>query len=77
MKKIVEKYFCDICGADLSLPIMSVSYPVIFHTEQDEGRNTDPYISQQKLDICESCKTKILKLNGWGAQGHNKFKTIP
>ena len=72
MKKTVEHYFCDICGKETT--VIPVSYPVIFHTEQTEGRSVDPYIDQTKLDICEECAEKAFKIHAIGAQGYNKYE---
>lgn len=70
-KKTIEQYFCDICGKQAD--VINVNYPVIFHTEQDEGRSVKPYISQEKLDMCQECLLKTLAIDGSGAQGANKY----
>jgi hypothetical protein len=72
MKKTVEQFFCDVCKKEAST--ISVNYPVIFHTDQTEGRGCAPYISQEKLDICTECGKRLLILDGWGAQGCNKYE---
>lgn len=72
MKKIIEKHFCDICGEEGF--VWNINYPVIFHTEQTEGRSCDPYISQEEMEVCDTCLRKVLKIQGWGAQGFNKYK---
>ena len=50
MKKTIVTYICDICGKTIEKPV-HVNYPVIFHTDQNEGKPTDPYISQEMLDL--------------------------
>ena len=72
MKKTIEKYFCDICGAEGA--VQSVRYPVIFHTDQDEGRACKEYISYENLDLCQQCLRKGLVFHGWGAQGINRYE---
>ena len=72
MKKVDIKIYCDVCGKE-SLNTKKINYPVIFYTEQIEGRSCNPYISQEILDICESCRDKVLRLKGYGAQGLNEF----
>jgi hypothetical protein len=56
MKIITEKYRCDICGAECEkLKVKQVNYPVVFYTEQTEGRSCKPYISNQNIDVCNNC----------------------
>ncbi len=72
MKRTVEISICDICKEEKDTAV--INYPVIFYTDQCEGRCCEPYISQEKIDVCKDCKNKICLLNGWGAQGHNEYK---
>lgn len=75
MKK--EVYTCDIsnCGNDPAYKDKELD--VIFTTEQTEGRSCPPYISRQKLDICDTCMSKLLKsgkyIQATGAQGYNTY----
>lgn len=75
MKRTIEKFYCDICGAECQ-SVKEINYPVIFHTEQTEGRGCNPYISNTKIDVCNICCKKILKLSATGAQGYNDYKLI-
>lgn len=72
MKKTTVQCFCDICGK-LADGTCTVEYPVIFHTEQTEGRACKPYISTQDIDLCNECIPKVLKIHAVGAQGHNTY----
>lgn len=72
-KEIKTIYKCDLCGKETITA--SITYPVIFHTEQTEGRSVKPYISKQNLDVCNDCCDKICMIDANGAQGHN-FYTI-
>ena len=72
MKKTIEQYFCDVCNSQED--IVNVEYPVIFHTDQTEGRIREPYISYVKIDLCKECRNKLLRLDAWGAMGHNSYK---
>lgn len=69
---------CDICKEQNKVENKVV--PVIFHTEQTEGRTTEPYLVFEKIDVCEKCYEFILNhnciLNAYGAQGHNTY-TFP
>lgn len=75
MKEIIEKYFCDICGKEAK-DIKHLNYPVIFQTEQTEGRSVEPYIYNTNIDVCPNCCKKILKLSATGAQGYNSYSII-
>ena len=72
MRLVIEKCICDICKKEVER-ITTVNYPVIFHTEQTEGRSCSPYISKEKLDLCDECAERVLMLDGWGAQGVNSY----
>lgn len=72
MKKIVEQFFCDICGKQSE--VTKIKYPVVFYTEQTEGRSCKPYIDYQEIDMCAECQDKVLRLKGFGAQGYNDYK---
>ena len=73
MKRTTVQYFCDLCYIETD-KLTEINYPVIFHTEQTEGKNCSPYISMQMLECCDSCINKIVMLHGWGAQGHNEYR---
>lgn len=77
------KINCDICESEIDendYPYVdeddAVSMPVIMTTETNEGRSCEPYLSTEKMDICDDCHAKVLKGNyvfGAGAMGHNKY----
>lgn len=73
-KKLIT---CDIkgCGAENPANVKK-QIQVIFHTEQTEGRGVTPYLSNETIDICSSCLTKVLKgnyIHGSGAMGYNDY----
>ena len=68
---------CDICKNKVENDkCLTVKFPVVFTTEQTEGRSTKPYISYNELDLCINCQKKILTVQGQGAQGYNSFDLI-
>lgn len=75
MKIKIEKLVCDVCKKEVK-KVTEVNYPVIFHTEQTEGRSCSPYISQNKIDLCDECAEKVLMLHGVGAQGFNDYTIV-
>ena len=72
MRTTVEVIKCDLCGSEADC--ISVNYPVVFTSDQTEGRPCKPYVSQQKIDVCHKCKGKILRVTGYGAMGFNKYE---
>ena len=68
----LEEVTCDICHK--VKPCLQVDYPVVFLTDQTEGRPCKPYIATQSLDICPECATGSLSITALGAQGHNCYK---
>lgn len=71
-EKIIKQTFCDICKNEAE--VQSIKYPVIFHTEQDEGRTVKPYVSYETIDMCQECLHKALVIQGYGAQGVNHYE---
>lgn len=69
----VTTYICDICGKNAKR-LTQVNYPVVFYTEQNEGKPTDPYISQEKLELCSECVDKVTRITACGAMGYNKYR---
>lgn len=72
MKKTTVQYFCDVCRREVD-HLTEVKYPVIFHTEQTEGKPCSPYISYNKIEFCTECYGKAMRLHGEGAQGYNDY----
>lgn len=77
---------CDICKEEIETLIARNAnftgvperkeIEVIFTTEQTEGRSTTPYLSSERIDICNKCLRKKLEgiaLYAWGAQGYNEY----
>ena len=76
-KKIVEIYTCDICKKETEKTnIKTLTIPVRWLTEQNEGRSIKPYITTETKDICEECLERITKVNATGAQGFNDYKIV-
>ena len=71
MKKTTEHYYCDICGEEAQ--VVTISYPVIFHTEQAEGKECTPFVSSTRLDMCVNCQKQALIVHGRGVPGRHKY----
>lgn len=54
-----DTFRCDICGREVE-HAESVTVPVLWKTEQNEGRPCEPYIACERLDLCEECLHSVL-----------------
>lgn len=71
------KHYCDICGNEIpSEDYIKIKYPVIFYTDQTEGRSCAPYIDETTLEVCIPCAKKILRVTATGAQGLNYYEIV-
>lgn len=70
---------CDICPASTAdgVEIVHEEVPVVWTTEQTEGRSISPRVRVEKLDICTACMDRIANErqmpDAAGAQGYNRF----
>lgn len=68
---------CDVCASEFgSAGHKNLQVSVIFTTEQTEGRGVAPYLSLQKLDLCNGCMKAVLNGNmlfAHGAMGYNNY----
>ena len=77
MKK--EYHICDIDGCENKVDEKgtSINMTMVFTTEQTEGRSIKPHLTNNNIDVCESCREKIISerklIIGSGAQGHNTY----
>lgn len=75
MKKIITEYYCDICGNQTNN--LEKEVPIIFLTEQNEGRPTNPYFDKNKIVLCDLCKKKVFfegkQIFANGAMGCNEY----
>lgn len=69
-------HYCDICDSNGTV-YLNKATPVVFVTEQTEGRMVDPYLTLQAMDICSECLKRMANNRelptGSGAQGRNKY----
>ena len=75
MKRTIETIMCDVCSSEVGVKSIS-NYPVVFTTEQTEGRNCSPYLAYKDIDLCKKCYNEVLYGNGIfgeGAMGHNEY----
>jgi hypothetical protein len=75
MKKTTIEYSCDICTSKENVKA-ELDIPVVFTTEQTEGRSCPHYLKFYKLDVCLKCYGIVLSGKipfGSGAMGHNTY----
>lgn len=70
-----DTFRCDICGREVE-HAESVTVPVLWKTEQNEGRPCEPYIACERLDLCEECLHSVLAIEAIGCIGNNTFSLI-
>ena len=75
MRKSIEIVTCDLCGAQRD-DVVSITYPVVFLTEQTEGHPCKPYIYISDIDVCPVCKKRILMVNATGCMGVNEYEVV-
>lgn len=71
----ITKHTCDLCEGPATK--LQQRVPVVFLTEQTEGRSCSPYLTIETLDLCEKCFQQIVgrcPLTAHGAQGHNTYE---
>ena len=55
----------------------TVTMPVVFLTEQNEGTPCKPHFSNETFDMCPDCYQKFIDtypITAWGAQGFNRYE---
>lgn len=67
---------CDVCGKIIENNSQKYKIPILFTTEQAEGRSCKPYIDFYQVDICNECLLNSTNIEGSGAMGFNKYKII-
>lgn len=76
---------CDLCKTTKSYindnqykdDFKELNIPVVFVTEQDEGRPCKPYLSNETILLCNKCYEKFIEkypVIAIGAQGYNTYK---
>lgn len=75
MKKVTVDYYCDICSEKTKNE--EEKLPIIFLTEQNEGRSCYPYLTKGNIVLCDRCKEKMLIegifIFAEGAMGYNNY----
>lgn len=71
----ITTHICDICKG--TAKNLKHKIPVVFTTEQTEGRPCKPHLMIEIIDICDGCLQKVVDsypLTAYGAQGSNTYE---
>ena len=74
MRTNVEIVTCDLCGRRRDCII--IRYPVVFETDQTEGKSCEPYVSYTELDVCPECRRRVLMVRATVAMGCNEYRVV-
>lgn len=70
-----DTFTCDICGVEMEQNVAHHrSLPVLFLTEQNEGRPVKPYIQMQEIDLCADCLDRCTVIEANGCMGVNEYR---
>ena len=70
-----DTFRCDVCGREVERA-NSVTLPVRWTTEQDEGRPCDHYIQEETLDLCDVCLESAIVMEAAGCMGRNSYRFV-
>ena len=70
-----DTYKCDVCDKEVE-HAAHVTVPVLWKTEQIEGRPCEPYVACERLDLCGECLHGVLTIEAIGCMGDNEFKLL-
>ena len=67
-----EKYFCDMCGTEITPTsgFINQIMPVVTDCEWTEGHIESPRVDTVKMDLCKGCYIHAFNIE-CGFQGHN------
>lgn len=72
MKTIIVS--CDVCKGQISPRPHDIQ--VIFVSDQNEGKPSEPYLDEVTIDICKLCIDKVMSgkyIFSRGALGNNEY----
>lgn len=70
-----DTFRCDLCGTEMGHnEVFQAKLPVIFTTEQNEGRPSKPYVQMEQLDLCRECLDRYIAVAASGAMGVNDYR---
>jgi hypothetical protein len=73
-KRTITEYSCDMCKDVVpESALLDYKGPVLFTTEQTEGRGVKPYYQNVGIDLCNRCMEKSVTIKAAGAQGFNEY----
>lgn len=70
-----DTFKCDVCGRGIERA-HSITLPVRWTTEHDEGRPRTPYVKEETIDLCDGCFEKAVVIEAAGCMGRNRYQFI-
>ena len=68
-----DTFKCDVCGREIERA-HSITLPVRWTTEQDEGRPCTPYVKEETIDLCDECFERAVVIEAAGCMGRNSYR---
>lgn len=56
--KVPAKYYCDICGVEITAANTGHEILVLHTVEDEEGGSCKPYVTHEEFDLCDACLLK-------------------
>lgn len=68
-----DTFKCDVCGREIERA-HSITLPVRWTTEQNEGRLCTPYVKEETIDLCDECFERAVVIEAAGCMGRNSYR---
>ena len=68
-----DTFKCDVCGREIERA-HSITLPVRWTTEQNEGRPCTPYVKEETIDLCDECFERAVVIEAAGCMGRNSYR---
>lgn len=70
-----DTFRCDICGTEVDqYAVFHAELPVMFTTNQNDGKPHDPYVDVAHVDLCPDCLDRCVTVEASGMMGVNKYR---
>lgn len=70
-----DTFTCDVCGREIERA-HSVTLPVRWTTEQNEGRPCASYVKEETIDLCPACFEMAVVIEAAGCMGRNTYQFV-
>ena len=70
-----DTFTCDVCGREIERA-HSVTLPVRWTTEQNEGRPCASYVKEETIDLCPACFEMAVVIEAARCMGRNSYRFV-